>query len=57
MEKETHKSQNENMDYKYHNKVKLEEEAKVRFVNFMVEMIKKYGSEIVTKNDSSTSGV
>ena len=57
MEKDKHILQHEDTNPKYRNKEKLENEAKVRFANFMIEMIKKYGSEIVTKNDSSTSGV
>lgn len=45
--------QNNEMSQKNRNKEKLEKEAKIRCANFMIEMIKKYGAEIGTKNDSS----
>lgn len=49
--------QNNEMNQKNRNKEKLEKEAKVRCANFIIEMIKKYGAEIGTKNDSACDGV
>lgn len=49
--------QNNGMSQNYRNKEKYEKEAKERCVNFMFEMIKKYGAEVVAKNDSASTGV
>ena len=45
--------QNNEMSQKNRNKEKLEKEAKIRCANLIIEMMKKYRSEIGTKSDSS----
>lgn len=48
--------QNNELSHKNHNKEKLEQEAKLRCANYLIEMIKKYGPDIVTKHDSTCDG-